>query len=250
MNKTTRDKFLGGKLELWQPLEGYRAGVDPVLLAASVQVKRGQNLLDIGCGVGTAALCVGARVKGVSLIGVEIQPEYAALAQRNAVDNGQKMRVYTADLRNLPLDLRQTQFNQVIMNPPYFDRTKGSTSNDTGRDIAFGGSTPLSEWIDAGIRRLAPGGYLTLIQRMDRLPDVITSIESRLGSIVVKPIVARSGRSPERFLLRGRHSGRAAFQMASALIMHEGVAHAKDVESYTPHVRSILRAGAPLDITS
>ena len=30
------DEFLGGRLKIKQPLRGYRAGVDPVLLAASV----------------------------------------------------------------------------------------------------------------------------------------------------------------------------------------------------------------------
>ena len=35
----TYDAFLGGKLHLWQPRRGYRAGVDPVLLAASVEAK-------------------------------------------------------------------------------------------------------------------------------------------------------------------------------------------------------------------
>ena len=52
----TRDAFLGGRLYLWQPRTGYRAGVDPVLLAASVPARRGESVLDLGCGVGTAAL--------------------------------------------------------------------------------------------------------------------------------------------------------------------------------------------------
>ncbi len=32
----TDDAFLGGRLQLWQPISGYRAATDPVLLAASV----------------------------------------------------------------------------------------------------------------------------------------------------------------------------------------------------------------------
>ncbi|MEL7181393.1 MAG: methyltransferase, partial [Pseudomonadota bacterium] len=30
----TQDDFLGGKIKVWQPRRGYRAGVDPVVLAA------------------------------------------------------------------------------------------------------------------------------------------------------------------------------------------------------------------------
>ncbi|MEL6434627.1 MAG: methyltransferase, partial [Pseudomonadota bacterium] len=58
----TKDDFLGGRLQLLQPRAGYRAGIDPVLLAASVEARKGQSILDLGCGVGTAALCIGRRV--------------------------------------------------------------------------------------------------------------------------------------------------------------------------------------------
>jgi Predicted O-methyltransferase len=44
----THDAFLGGRLHLWQPRQGYRAGVDAVLLAASVQARPGQRVLDRG----------------------------------------------------------------------------------------------------------------------------------------------------------------------------------------------------------
>ena len=48
----TEDAFLGGRLRLLQPAQGYRAGVDPVLLAASVPAMLGQRVLELGCGVG------------------------------------------------------------------------------------------------------------------------------------------------------------------------------------------------------
>ncbi|MBT4353890.1 MAG: methyltransferase, partial [Rhodospirillaceae bacterium] len=48
----TRDLFLGEKLILWQDAEGYRAGIDPILLAAFNMPKRSERILDLGCGVG------------------------------------------------------------------------------------------------------------------------------------------------------------------------------------------------------
>ena len=51
-------------------------------VAASVPARAGQSVLDLGCGVGAVALCLGARVPGLTLTGVERQPDYAALAQR------------------------------------------------------------------------------------------------------------------------------------------------------------------------
>lgn len=60
----SHDQFLGGRLMVAQPKTGYRAGVDPVLLAASVPAVRGESVLELGCGVGVASLCLAARVPG------------------------------------------------------------------------------------------------------------------------------------------------------------------------------------------
>ena len=46
--KMSQDKFLGGKLAIRQIQGGYRAGSDPVLLAASLSLQPGQTLLDMG----------------------------------------------------------------------------------------------------------------------------------------------------------------------------------------------------------
>lgn len=244
----TQDDFLGGKIRVWQPQTGYRAGVDPVLLAASVEAKPGQTVLELGCGVGVASLCLCARVPGVKVTGVEVQADYAALAQRNAAENNAAFEVVTADLRDLPAALRQRRFDHVIMNPPYFDRRSGTVAADGGRDIALGGDTPLADWIDIGARRVGPRGYLTIIQRMERLPEVFAALTGRLGAMVVCPIAGRVRRTPELFLLQARQDGRAAFRMTPTLVMHEGDTHAGDRESYTAAVATALRHGAKLDV--
>ena len=66
----TDDAFLGGQLRLFQPAQGYRAGMDAVLLAAAVPAEAGQRVLDLGCGAGTAGLCLAKRVDAVALTGV------------------------------------------------------------------------------------------------------------------------------------------------------------------------------------
>lgn len=236
--ETTCDLFLGGKVTALQPAKGYRAGIDAVLLAASVPAKSGETVLELGCGVGVASLCLASRVEGLSITGVELQPAYAALAEKNGLN------VINADLRALPADLRNRQFTHVMMNPPYFDRGAGSAAPDEGRDIAMGGDTPLVDWIDVAVKRLAPKGYFTMILRIERLPEVLSALLGRIGSVVVRPVSARVGSAPHLFLLQARHSGRAPFRLMPALVMHDGTMHDADRENYTAFVRRILRDGA------
>jgi len=238
--------FLGGRVQLWQPVQGYRAGVDPVLLAAAVPAKPGEAVLELGCGAGQALLCLGARVPGLSLAGVELQPPYAALARRNAAANGQDIEVIEADFSALPEGLKQRQFHHVIANPPYFKAGAHSQARDTGRQVALGEGTPLADWIGSAARRLAPKGYLHMIQRADRLPDMLAGCSGALGSVEVLPLAPRTGRASELVILRARKGGRADFRLHAPLILHEGTRHERDGESYLPQIRAVLRDGAAL----
>nr|WP_319248353.1 methyltransferase [uncultured Celeribacter sp.] len=242
----TRDAFLGGQIHVFQPRKGYRAGVDPVLLAAATVARAGQSVLELGCGVGVASLCLQARVPGLSLTGVEVQTAYAALARRNAIANAADFDVVEADLVHLPPALKARRFDHVIANPPYYDRRRSTAAEDLGREIALAGETPLELWIDVAARRLAPKGYLTLIQKADRLPDILVALNDRLGSVRVRPVAPRVGRASELVLVQARKQGRAEFVLEAPLIMHAGARHMRDGESYNPEVLTILRGGGPL----
>ncbi len=244
----TRDAFLGGQLRFWQPRQGYRAGIDPVLLAASVPARSGQTVLELGCGVGTAALCLARRVDGLTITGVEIQQNYAELAIQNAQENNLSLSVECADIRSLPEVVREERFDFVIANPPYFRPGAHSPSPDAGRSIAMGeDQTPLSDWIAIAARRLAMKGYLHMIQRVDRIPDLLSGCSGRLGSIELLPLSARAGRAPELVLLRARKGGRAPFHLHSPVILHKGETHSRDAESFTDEIADVLRDGKALE---
>jgi tRNA1Val (adenine37-N6)-methyltransferase len=244
MDNLTHDAFLCGKLHLWQPSRGYRAATDPVLLAAACPALPGQTVLDMGCGVGAAALCLAARVPDLRLFGLELQPDYAALARRNAVENGIPMQVECGDLADMPRALR-IGFDHVIANPPYYPRG-GTPSPNTGRDTALRAEIPLGQWVKAATPRLAPGGWLTLICGADGLPEVLAAMETKLGSAAVLPLTPRAGRPALRILLRARKTGRAAFRLLPPFVIHQGPTHDGDRESYTPRANEILRMGSSL----
>ncbi|WP_299648073.1 tRNA1(Val) (adenine(37)-N6)-methyltransferase [uncultured Tateyamaria sp.] len=238
----THDAFLGGQLHLWQPKAGYRAGVDPVLLAASVPAKVGQSVLDLGCGVGTAGLCLRARVPGLDLVGLERQADYAALAGRNGLET------FVGDLTDMPEALRDRSFDHVLANPPYFDRKAGREATDTGREAGRGAETPVAAWIDAAARRLRHKGYLHMINRVERVPDLLAAAAGRLGSPEVWPLCPRIGKAAELVIFRARKNGRANFCLHFPIILHEGARHERDGESYTPEISAVLREGAALHL--
>ena len=240
----THDAFLCGRLHLWQPQKGYRAATDPVLLAAACPAEAGQRVLDLGCGVGAASLCLAVRVPGLAHWGLEVQTEYSDLARRNAVENGVEIQVITGDLTAMPSELR-VGFDHVIANPPWYPRG-GSPSPVQGRDKALRAELPLADWVTAASKRLDPGGILTMILGADGLPEVLSALGTRLGSASVLPLAAREGRPALRVILRAKKGGRAAFRLLAPLILHNGPAHDGDRESYTARANDILRNGAPL----
>lgn len=244
----TDDAFLGGRLQLLQPRNGYRAGVDPVFLAASIAAHPGERVLDLGCGAGAAALCLGVRVPGVGLTGVERQPEYADLARMNAFDNDIDMDVFTADLTDLPPEVKAESFDHVIMNPPYHLRGQSTTSDDPGREAALFEDTPLADWISVATKRLKPRGFVTIVQKSERLPEILRAMDERLGSILVKPLAPREGRAASLVLVQARKGGRGVFRLASPLILHEGDEHRGDMEHYRAEVSAILRDAAHLPL--
>ncbi len=240
----TQDAFLCGKLHLWQPRRGYRAATDAVLLAAACPAEPGQSVLDLGCGVGAASLCLAVRVPGLLQTGLELQDDYAALARRNAAENGVAFQVVTGDLTAMPADLRRG-FDHVIANPPWYPKA-GTPSPVTDRDTALRAELPLADWVAAAAKRLDPGGWLTMILGTDGLPQVLGALSPRLGSATVLPLAAREGRPALRVILRARKGGKAAFRLLAPLITHQGAAHDGDRESYTPRANEILRNGAAL----
>lgn len=243
-NELSDDKFLCGRLRLLQPKEGYRAATDPVLLAAACPAKSGESVLDLGCGVGAATLCLGLRQPGLQLSGLELQPDYADLARRNSQRNGIVFSVYEGDLAQMPRALRR-DFDHVIANPPYYP-ADGSPSPVPGRARAMQVRTPLSDWVGAAGRRLRPGGWLTLICGADGLPEVLGALGSKLGSASVLPLAAREDRAALRVILQVRKGGRAAFRLLAPFVIHKGATHDGDRESYTEAANAVLRDGADL----
>ena len=244
MDEITKDSFLGGGIEIWQPKKGYRAGIDPILLAASVNVGAGQKVLDLGCGVGTASFAIGYRVKNVELYGIEIQKVFADLADLNSKENGIELQVECSNISNLSSNITSKNFDHVIANPPYFDRKSSVRGINLSKEKSFGDTLPISEWLKVAAKRAKPKGFVHFILRSDRLMEIFTNMPNSLGSLVITPIISRKNENAKLTILHAKKNGRAGFIISSPIVLHPLESDSR--EKYVPEVEKVLRNGASL----
>lgn len=234
----TEDALLGGRVRLLQPRKGYRVAVDAVLLAAAVDAGRQSRILDLGAGVGAVGLCIARRIADCHILGIELQADLAALAERNAALNGLADRVRTIvhDLA-APLPAGIAGFDHVASNPPYLAAAVADPSPDPSKALAtVESSAPLARWLAVATGALKPAGTLTIIHRSDRLDEIAAHLEQLgWGDLTVKPLAPA-----QRVLVRARRADEPVRQEQPPLVLH------RPDGSYTDQAEAILRDGERL----
>jgi tRNA1(Val) A37 N6-methylase TrmN6 len=249
-NDVSDDAFLGGALSILQPRNGYRAGLDAVMLAAAVPVDQSRPLrvLDVGAGVGTAGLCLARRAPFAEVVLLERETLLAALAAENVARNdlAARVRVVTgvvgapaAELR--ALGLVEESFGHVIANPPYHDTGAGTLPPDALKAGAHAmPDAELEAWARFMARMAAPGGEATIVHKADALARVLAMFDQRFGSLRILPLHPRAGAPANRVLVQGVKGSRGPLQLLPGFVLHDGD------NAFTPAAQAILRAGAPL----
>lgn len=240
--ETTEDTLLGGRVVLRQPATGYRAAIDPILLAAAVPAKAGAHVLELGCGAGAAALALAARLPEMRVTGLERDPDMAQLCQANIDANGmgRRVTVLAGDLLAPPPELAAGGFDHVMANPPYLDPARADLSPDRGRRAANAeGAATLTDWVAAALAAVKRKGWITLIHRADRLDALIAAFAGRAGGITILPLWPKAGASAKRVILRARKGVQSPSVVLSGLVLHEN-------SGYTAAAEAILRDAAPL----
>ena len=237
----SEDSFLDGTVILRQPVDGYRAAIDPIMLAASVTAEPRQRVLEAGTGHGAAAICLARRVPDCHVTGIEIQPDAVRLANDNARLNGLagKVQVMVGDLvRPLPR-IAAGGFDHAMANPPFLDAARADGSPVEGRVAAnVEGDAKLGDWIGFLLRMVRAKGTITLIHRADRLDEILALLHGNAGETVVFPLWPKRGVAAKRVIVRARKGIRTPLMVSPGLVLHE------DDGTYTEQADAILRGGA------
>jgi tRNA1(Val) A37 N6-methylase TrmN6 len=239
-NAHSWDRFLHGRVRVLQPRAGYRAGLDAVLLAASIEAEDGARVAEAGCGAGAAMLCLAARREGVSATGFERDPAALALAKAGVEANGLGGRLDARlhDIRERSADLAGA-FSQAFANPPYF--APGTTRPPgAGKEAAYIADAPLRDWV-LFLAHITPrGGRMTLIHRAAALAEILAAIGPQAGEIEVLPVRPSPGAPAHRVLVRGRKGLRRG-----PLTLYEGLTlHEAEGGALTLRAQAVLGGGA------
>nr|WP_247878729.1 methyltransferase [Niveispirillum sp. SYP-B3756] len=239
--------MLGGRVKLYLPEKGYRAAIDPVLLAAAVPAEPGQQVLDLGCGAGAALLCLAARCADVALTGLDIQADAVRWAGAGIAAGGwaDRARVVPGDVADIAASgLAPNSFDHVMTNPPFWELGRHSASPVAGKAASHGeGAGDLTGFIQAALRLLKSGGSLTVIFPAVRLASLLALMEGRFGDIAVLPLWPRAGVAAKRVIVQGRRDRKSPLRLLPGLVLHG------PGQTYTPETEAILRDAAPLPLS-
>lgn len=252
--RTTLDRFLDGRITIRQPVHGHRAGLDAVFLAAAAlgnAPAAKARLLDAGAGVGIAGLCLLARVPGLSVTAVEIEPELCALARANGAMNGfaDRYQVVAADItapgkERAAAGLQPESFDHVIANPPFYGPGEANAALSEERSRAHVmPADRLQAWARFLAAMAAPQARLTMIHRPQALSAILQALDRRFGSLTLFPLFPRQGEDASRILIQGVKGSRAPSRMRPGLVLHRADGR------YTDEAEAILRGRAGLAVS-
>ena len=139
----------------------FSPATDTKLLVANIHTKKGERILDLTTGSGSAAIAAG--LQGASGLAVDINPDAVKNANQNFKRHNIQMRAIESNLfENVPTE----QFDQIFANGPFFE---GDITDPM--DYACYGARSFIEGLFSGVRKhLKKDGKLLIV--MTALSDL------------------------------------------------------------------------------
>lgn len=153
-------------LKLLQKKNGFRFGMDSVLLAEFADIRATDRVSDFGTGSCVIPLLMIGRNKGKYYECIEIQKEIAEMAERTVSLNhlNNRIRIVCGDVKSVTTDIPICSFDAVVCNPPYTPPGTALASPISCRAISRTQETStLSDFFSSAFRILKGKGKIFLI---------------------------------------------------------------------------------------
>ena len=110
--------------------EKFSFTIDSILLTDFAKMKKGTNLIDIGCGTGILMLRCMSLYNLSDCIGIEIQKDVADMLKETiAMNNLENINVINDDFKNVAI--KNDSIDNIIVNPPYQKNGHGISNKNT-----------------------------------------------------------------------------------------------------------------------
>lgn len=224
LDQTTSDTFLGGKIKVLQPANGYRFSIDSIILAGHCRPQVGSTVLDLGTGCGIIPLILTHRIPHLRIIGVELQSSLAAIAVENIQRNHmlEHITILCRDMRELNVASLGGVVDHVISNPPYRPVLSGRINPHPQKALARHElAMNLSQLMEIARKLLKIGGRFTLIYPAARLTDAV--FQMRQNDIEPKSlhmIFSKHDESAKLTVIEGVRAGRPGIQEISSFVIY------------------------------
>lgn len=249
----TEDDFLSGAIRLFQPVKGYRASSDSVLLAALTPLEQVKKVLELGVGYGQVLLCLLARQPALHVTGIDIREDVLALAEKNIYHNHfeSQCRLICASVadrirlehENLGL------FERIVCNPPYRHHRTHTASENAIKACATTESpdASLEVWLGTAASFLAPEGEFILIHDAQRKVEILATLQAAgFTFIQALPLASHKKGIIKRIVFRARKGddseNSVRIEHQEPLVLHE------DDGRWCAQIDAVLRAPLALDV--
>jgi len=218
------DLILGG-MKVIQPRRGYRFSLDAVLLAHFPELDGVRSAVDLGSGSGVIPLIMSWRSPDLAVIGIELQAEVAERSRRSISYNELegRIRIIPADIRKIRNALSPASADLVVCNPPFWKKGEGHLSSHPEEAVAR--HELEVEFIDicrAAAYLLKDGGHFCVIQRAERLAEVMAAMTSnRLQVRRIRSVHSLAGDDATLVLVEGRKNSRGGVRIMPPLVIYQ-----------------------------
>lgn len=250
----TVDVFHRGRFAIVQPAKsGHRAGIDAMLVAASVPDGFAGVVADFGAGAGAAGMAVAARCAAAQVALVEndkMMADFARLSARheqNAAFSG-RLRIVEADVSltgkaRAAAGLADRAFDFVIMNPPFNSARDRATPDRLKAAAHVMEDGMFEDWLRSAAAVLKPSGVMALIARPQSLDEIVPACAGRFGALQILPVLPRPDEAAIRIIVRALKGSRGALALLPPLVLHghEGNGYLPEAEATINGLRALFR---------